>query len=146
MSWRFRKTFKVLPGVRLNLTSRGLSATLGGAPFSVNVGPRGVYSNVSIPGTGIWDRQRLDLPSSAPSQLPAPKPGEEAAPEPAFVPRPVASGEITQIRSANTEKLTSQSMADLQRLLEEAYEERTTLEREVAAAGRDADLGAARYR
>jgi hypothetical protein len=29
MSWRFRKTFKVLPGVKLNLTRHGLSATLG---------------------------------------------------------------------------------------------------------------------
>jgi hypothetical protein len=60
MSWRFRKTFKVLPGVKLNLTARGLSATLGASPFSLNVGPRGVYRNVSIPGTGIWDRQRID--------------------------------------------------------------------------------------
>lgn len=54
MSWRFRKTFKVLPGVKLNLTARGLSATLGAAPFSINIGPKGVYRNVSIPGTGIW--------------------------------------------------------------------------------------------
>lgn len=28
MSWRFRKSFKVRLGVRLNLTARGLSATL----------------------------------------------------------------------------------------------------------------------
>ena len=63
MSWRFRKTFKVLPGVRLNLTERGLSATIGAAPFSVNVGPRGVYSNIGIPGTGIWTRERFDDPS-----------------------------------------------------------------------------------
>lgn len=30
MSWRFRKTFKVLPGVKLYLTRQGLSATVGG--------------------------------------------------------------------------------------------------------------------
>jgi hypothetical protein len=63
MSWRFRKTFKVPPGVKPNLTSNGLSATLGAALISVNVGPRGVYSNVSIPGTGIWSRDRIDIPS-----------------------------------------------------------------------------------
>jgi hypothetical protein len=61
MGWRFRKS---LPGVRLNLTGRGLSATFGVAPFSVNVGPKGVYGNVSIPGTGIWTRQRIGAPSS----------------------------------------------------------------------------------
>jgi len=33
MSWRFRKTFKVLPGVELNLTRHGLSATPGAAPL-----------------------------------------------------------------------------------------------------------------
>lgn len=73
MSWRFRKSFKVIPGVKLNLTARGLSATFGAAPFSINVGPKGVYRNVSIPGIGIWDRQRIGGPSSPPSsnQLPS---------------------------------------------------------------------------
>ena len=72
MSWRFRKTFKVLPGVKLNLTRHGLSATLGAAPFSVNVGPRGVYRNISIPGAGVWSRDRLDLPAA--HQPPPPQP------------------------------------------------------------------------
>jgi hypothetical protein len=63
MGWRFRKVFKLLPGLKLNLTPRGISATVGAAPFSLNVGPRGVYRNLSIPGTGIWDRRRLDVPS-----------------------------------------------------------------------------------
>jgi hypothetical protein len=71
MSWRFRKTFKVVPGVKLNLTRHGLSATIGAAPFSLNVGPRGIYRNVSIPGTGLWNRERLDLPSSQPPGYPA---------------------------------------------------------------------------
>ena len=34
MSWRFRKTFKVLPGVKLNLTRHGLSAPLSVLPHS----------------------------------------------------------------------------------------------------------------
>src|ERR1035438_10471157 len=72
VSWRFRKTFKVLPGVKLNLTARGLSATIGAAPFSINVGPKGVYRNMSIPGTGIWDRQRIGGPSSQPSGIQGP--------------------------------------------------------------------------
>ena len=63
MGWRFRKVFELFPGLKLNLTPRGISATLGAAPFSLNVGPRGVYRNLSIPGKGIWDRRRLDVPS-----------------------------------------------------------------------------------
>ncbi len=63
MSWHFRKTFKVLPGVKLNLTRNGLSATVGGTPLSVNIGSRGTYANLSIPGTGITNRQRISIPS-----------------------------------------------------------------------------------
>lgn len=148
MSWRFRKSFKVLPGLKLNLTSRGLSATLGAAPFSVNVGPRGVYSNTSIPGTGIWNRQRLDSPSS-PVHPPSRhvEPGQDSTPQPLPVPRSLSTaGSVTEIRSASTEMLKSESMADLQRLLEETYEERTALEGEVAAATKEADSAASRYR
>ena len=83
MSWRFRKTFRVIPGVKLNLTSRGLSATLGAAPFSVNVGPKGVYRNVSIPGTGIWDRERIHGPSSRPPTFTRSFPGPGTA-KPSF--------------------------------------------------------------
>ena len=108
MSWRFRKTFKVLPGVKLNLTRHGLSATLGAAPFSINVGPRGVYRNVSIPGTGIWSRERLDAPSSqrsGPEPLPQEKGG--ASPLPAFVPSTLPATEIHSAKLTHCTPLAS---------------------------------------
>lgn len=148
MSWRFRKTFKVLPGVKLNLTRHGLSATLGAAPFSLNVGPRGVYRNVSIPGTGIWDRQRLDVSlPPAPSQHHPQLFDQDIAPPriPATASAPMQQ-EVTEIRSASTEMLKSQSMADLQKLLEEAYEERSALREEIEASRQEADLATRRYR
>jgi hypothetical protein len=99
MSWRFRKTFKVMPGIKLNLTRHVLSATLGTAPFSVNVGPRGVYGNISIPGTGLWNRERLDIPSqssgieSPPMDrggvAPAPPPAPSTSPVPSLSPKTV---------------------------------------------------------
>jgi len=46
MSWRFRKTFKDLPDVKLKLDGRGRSATPGVSPFSVNVGPRSIRAKV----------------------------------------------------------------------------------------------------
>jgi hypothetical protein len=57
---RFRKSFKIIPGIRLNLTTGGLSATLGPRGASIGVGARGVYGNVGIPGTGLSIRTRLD--------------------------------------------------------------------------------------
>jgi len=49
MSWRFRRSFKVIPGVRLNLSKSGVSCSIGGAPFTVNVGPRGALGRVAHP-------------------------------------------------------------------------------------------------
>jgi len=151
MSWRFRKTFKVMPGLKLNLTPRGLSATIGAAPMSVNVGPQGVYGNVSIPGTGLWNRQRLDSPSPS---LPAAQPTQVDGNPIAQFPPPVApraaptssDQSITEIRSASTELLNSASMEDLRKLLKDAYEERTTLHQEVAAAEREHSTAISRYR
>ena len=59
MAWRFRHSFKIIPGVKLNLSKRGLSASIGGAPFTLNLGPRGVYGTASLPGTGISFREKL---------------------------------------------------------------------------------------
>lgn len=58
---RFRKSIKVTKGVKLNLSKGGASFTLGsGLPVSLNVGNKGAYLNWSIPGTGVYDRVRLD--------------------------------------------------------------------------------------
>src|SRR4051812_10665080 len=70
MGWRFRHSFKVIPGVRLNLSKSGLSASIGAAPFTVNVGPRGVYGTASLPGTGISYRQRVGGSVSHESDVP----------------------------------------------------------------------------
>jgi len=155
MSWRFRKTFKLLPGVRLNLTARGLSATLGASPFSVNVGPRGVYRNINIPGTGVWNRQRIGSPSvghaSAPLQpaaLPSPPPPANLVPP---TPTPVAPAapqiapDEVEIRSASTESLNSENMKQFRELLTQTYEERTALEGEIASANGELSIAAAKY-
>lgn len=60
MGFRFRRSIRLAPGLRLNLSSRGLSATVGPRGASVNVGPRGTYTNVGVPGTGLSSRTRLD--------------------------------------------------------------------------------------
>lgn len=150
MSWRFRKTFKVLPGVRLNLTARGISATIGASPFSVNIGPRGVYRNIDIPGTGIWNRQRIDIPSlghgPAPSLPVLPEsPSANLAPSPSPPSSPAVTAEV-EIRSASTESLNSASMTDFRKLLTETSEERATLEREIVNAHAELSVAERRYK
>lgn len=58
---RFRKSLKIAKGVKLNLSKTGASFTLGtGKGISLNLGNKGAFLNWSIPGTGVYDRVRLD--------------------------------------------------------------------------------------
>jgi Protein of unknown function (DUF4236)/Bacterial SH3 domain len=56
---RFRKSIRLAPGVRINLSRSGVSTTFGGRGASVNVGKRGTRATVGIPGTGISFSQRV---------------------------------------------------------------------------------------
>jgi hypothetical protein len=60
MALRFRRTFRVLPGMKLSLSRSGVSASFGIRGLGLTVGPRGVYGNVGAPGTGLSYRTRLD--------------------------------------------------------------------------------------
>jgi hypothetical protein len=52
MGFRFRRTFTVIPGVRINLGKRGASVSVGVRGAHVTMGPRGTRTTVGIPGTG----------------------------------------------------------------------------------------------
>lgn len=56
---RFRKSIKLAPGIRMNLSGSGLSWTLGPRGASIGIGRRGSYLNTGIPGTGLYSRTRL---------------------------------------------------------------------------------------
>lgn len=53
MGFRFRKSFKVAKGVRLNVSKRGISTTVGKRGMSANLSKRGTRINMGIPGTGL---------------------------------------------------------------------------------------------
>ena len=53
MALRFRKSIRLAPGIRLNVSLGGLSVTLGGAPLSLNLSRKGVRGTASLPGTGL---------------------------------------------------------------------------------------------
>ncbi|CAN7723875.1 DUF4236 domain-containing protein [Variovorax sp. LjRoot290] len=59
MALRFRKSIKLAPGVRWNLSGSGSSWTFGPRGASVNVGSRGTFLNAGIPGSGLSSRTRL---------------------------------------------------------------------------------------
>ena len=58
---RFRKSISICKGVKLNLSKSGASVTVGpGKGVSFNLGTKGAFFNWSIPGTGVYDRVRVD--------------------------------------------------------------------------------------
>ena len=60
MSILFRRRIKIIPGVRLNISKSGLSASVGVRGASVTLGGRGgTYANLGIPGTGIYTRKKI---------------------------------------------------------------------------------------
>lgn len=60
MSFRFQKRVRVAPGLRLNISKRGVSTSVGRRGASVTLGRRGLYGNVGIPGSGVSYRTKLD--------------------------------------------------------------------------------------
>lgn len=60
MGWRFRKSFKILPGVRINIGKKGLtSTTIGKRGLTTSVGKKGIFQNIGIPGTGLSYRGKI---------------------------------------------------------------------------------------
>jgi len=59
MAWSYRKRITIAPGVRLNVSKKGVSTTLGMRGSSINFGQNGIYLNTGIPGTGIYSRKKI---------------------------------------------------------------------------------------
>lgn len=59
MGFRFRRSVRIAPGLRLNLSKSGVSASLGRPGAVVNIGRRGVEGSAGLPGTGLSYRSRI---------------------------------------------------------------------------------------
>jgi Protein of unknown function (DUF4236) len=70
MGFKFRRSIKILPGLRLNLSRSGVSANFGVRRANVSVGLRGTFVNASIPGTGVGYRQRIGEGDTPPAETP----------------------------------------------------------------------------
>ena len=53
MPIRFRRTIKIFPGVKLNLSKGGMSVTVGPKGYHLNFGKKGVRQTIDLPGVGL---------------------------------------------------------------------------------------------
>ena len=58
---RFRRTFRIGPGLRLNVSKSGVSASVGRRGLWLTAGPRGTRETIGLPETGIsyTEQQRI---------------------------------------------------------------------------------------
>lgn len=80
MSFRFRRSFKIAPGLRLNVGRKSLSIRAGVKGFGLTSGTAGSRVTGGVPGTGLSYRKRIGAKDTAPvveedvSQAPGSRP------------------------------------------------------------------------
>src|SRR6266550_2590814 len=110
--FRFRRTFKIVPGVRLNLSGSGASVSLGPRGLHFTIGPHGTRTTVGLPGSGIsWTAYQAYSSGnrSSSSSRPAPNRADAPSNEATNLDDPNA----TVIDSAPIEQLVANSTIDI---------------------------------
>lgn len=81
MGLRFRKTFKIAPGVKVNLNKKSTSVTFGGKGAHYTINSKGTKTkSVEIPGTGLYYTETSNRKqNSVPPQDPTP-PAQHSVP------------------------------------------------------------------
>ncbi|MEP3211153.1 MAG: DUF4236 domain-containing protein [Maribacter sp.] len=120
MAWSFRRRIKIIPGVHLNLSKSGISTSIGIKGANINIGKTGAYLNTGIPGTGIYQRQKLS--------------GNSIDPQNQFEPFEQSERHIyddKEIISADVQEITSQGMQGVKDSILLAHQQRTELKRDL---------------
>lgn len=113
MAWNYRRRIKIIPGVHLNFSKNGISTSIGVRGASVTFGKKGTYLNTSVPGLGLYNRQKLSDNSNSETE---PRPEVPQIVEPA-----------DNIFSVDVQKITSQDMQGIKEAIISAHEQRKEL-------------------
>ncbi|MFQ9692188.1 MAG: DUF4236 domain-containing protein [Klebsiella michiganensis] len=144
MSLRFRQTFTLFPGVRLNIGKRGISASIGVHGATVNVGKKGLRATVGLPGTGLsyttptlpYDDGHSvtnpSIPSSTEPHFGSTESFPSNTPSNAKIYMPMAG--MNEISSASVEVLTSSSLLPLRDLIAKAREQSAEIKADLQEA------------
>jgi len=128
MGLRLRHSFKLFPGVKLNVGLHGVSASFGVPGATVNLGGRGIRATVGLPGTGLSYTTNLS-PSDTRHNIP-----RHAAPDyPTYVPH-VSVEQLREINSHSIDRLTSSSLREVHQMILDAEEQIITIENDMREA------------
>jgi hypothetical protein len=81
MGFRFRRSIRVLPGVRLNVSKSGVSTSIGSRGAWLTFGRKGTRATLGIPGTGLGytTTTARRVQSTPPPETPSAKPARTMA-------------------------------------------------------------------
>lgn len=140
MGFRFRRSVRLFPGVRLNFSLSGVSVSAGVPGAMINIGPRGSRLTMGLPGIGISYVHNLS--STRPTKRAPDQTGMHV--EPPATPGPIhpASGPeagplVGEIKSAEVASLTSPDLDGLKQLINDAAHQKALLQADLAEAVAD---------
>jgi hypothetical protein len=102
MGLRFRRSWGVLPGVRLNLGLKSGSVSFGTRGLHYTVGTRGQHVTVGLPGTGLHWTQKINSPFGKPQVGGAAQPPGHVQPAGAGSPQVGVINQAMQLPGAQT--------------------------------------------
>jgi hypothetical protein len=73
MRLRFRKTFSIMPGLKLNIGKKSASVSMGVKGLGFTAGTAGQTISASLPGSGLSMRHKIKSATRAPSATTAPE-------------------------------------------------------------------------
>jgi len=112
MAWNYRRRIKIIPGVHLNFSKNGISTSIGVKGANITFRKSGAYLNTSIPGLGVYNRQKLSGSNSNP------------VPENTYLQMTDVENSIF---SANVQEITSQDMQGIKEAIILAHQQRIEL-------------------
>jgi hypothetical protein len=138
---RFQKRLQIFPGVRLNFSRSGVSATIGMQGASVTLGRSGAHANLGLPGSGVSYRKKVaSWGGSKADEIPAEERPQDAPRDPSHPPEqtsflddpPDAAAltrpdDLEEIASAPMDEVASAGLEELHDLIEDAGRHRRSL-------------------
>jgi Protein of unknown function (DUF4236) len=114
VGFRFRKSVRIFPGLRLNLSRSGASVSLGAKGFHYTIGPKGTRVTAGIPGTGLsWTEYRPHTRSSE-GRLSTPIANHHLEP---VAESALADLPLTPIQSSSPDRINALSTSELAPIL-----------------------------
>lgn len=126
MGLKFRRRQKIFPGFYVNFSASGISTTLGIKGFNLNINQNGAYLNTRIPGTGIYDRKKIQGWDDGKS-IPHESEFETPSIKNYFVPEKLRG----EIKSKNASEVTTKGLVELKETLVAANKELIAIKKEI---------------